>query len=224
MAVMDEVEAVIFLTSHHAQALLGLSSGVKSDKKKSNSNNASRGGSEHNNHNHSHVLLLGGEKGVIRIYKVVLEGKIASSFQCIPLATIGVNEMGTRVIGSSSSSFDSSSVGTETSITMQSINTIHYLPSKGELLVSTKDAHFFGFKLQGESIVPNRQYVGSHDDVLDMSYLPEHRSPMLGVVKPKLAVATNSSVVRIMSCGSGECRLLHGHTDIVLALDTSPDG
>jgi len=106
---------------------------------------------------------------------------------------------------------------------MQPINSIHYLQSKDQLLISTKDSNFFGFHLKGTSILADRQFVGSHDDVLDISCLPEYKRHD-GVVQARLAVATNSAVVRLMGCGSSECQLLYGHTDIVLALDSSVDG
>ena len=212
VAVMDEVEGAVFLNSQHAKALLG---GAVAAKGKSRSAASDAGGT-------AHVLIIGGEKGVVRLYKVVLEGKNASSFACMPLCAFGVHESGlTDVLGGNSTS---SSSGGINSVTAQSINSIHYLQSKNQLLLSTKDSHFFSFRLQGSSILADRQFVGSHDDVLDISCLPEHKSPSLGVVRARLAVATNSAVGRLMSCGSSECQLLYGHSDIVLAWASSGAG
>lgn len=208
IAVMDEVESAVFLGAQHSLTLLGYGSGPGSSSSSSGKKKDSS----------AHVLIIGGEKGIVRLYKVVLEGKNAASFSCTPLAAFSVNDAGLAdiAVSSVSNSF-SGSIG-------QSISSIHYLASKSQLMFATSDSHFFFFDLKGTSIFANRQFIGSHDDVLDISCLPEFSSATHGVVPAKLAVATNSAIVRLMTCGSSDCQLLYGHTDVVLALDASTDG
>ena len=223
VAIMDEVEGAVFLNSKHASALLGLAGG-KGKNRSAQSTGEPRTSSVH-------VLVLGGEKGLVRIFMVALEGKSVASFSCTPLATFGVHELGLTDIAGSGGGDGGSVTGGKSESAPHSINSIHYLETKNELLLSTKDAHFFSFRLKGGSILAKRQFVGSHDDVLDISCLPEYRGSLQqgaevdsAAAPARLAVATNSAVVRLMSCGSSECQLLHGHTDIVLALDSSLDG
>ena len=218
---MDEVEGAVFLNSKHASALLGHAGGKGKNRSAQTTEPSTS----------VHVLVLGGEKGLVRIFKVALEGKSAASFSCTPLATFGVHELGLTDIAGSGGGVGGGGGG-KSEKAPHSINSIHYLETKSELLLSTKDAHFFSFRLKGGSILAKRQFVGSHDDVLDISCLPERRGSLQqgaeggdsAAAPARLAVATNSAVVRLMSCGSSECQLLHGHTDIVLALDSSLDG
>jgi len=92
------------------------------------------------------------------------------------------------------------------------------------------------------ALVLNRQLVGTHDDILDICCLPtvDQRTQKKDYL---LAIASNSPHIRLTNmltrsvgaaasasktgAGAGEeatSVLLYGHTDIVLALDGSPDG
>ncbi|EAU92527.1 U3 small nucleolar RNA-associated protein [Coprinopsis cinerea okayama7 len=65
-----------------------------------------------------------------------------------------------------------------------------------------------------------KQLVGFNDEIVDSTFVrskPTDTSPLL-------ALATNSSLIRVYSPATLDARLLEGHTDIVLALDKSADG
>lgn len=71
-----------------------------------------------------------------------------------------------------------------------------------------------------EFLANARQLIGNFDDILDMVVIPpeNHEDSKL-----KFAVVSNSSQVRIMN-DVFTSSPLEGHTDIVLAADSSPDG
>jgi U3 small nucleolar RNA-associated protein 13 len=69
--------------------------------------------------------------------------------------------------------------------------------------------------------------IGYNDEIVDATFL----SPYLSLSQEQatqrdshLALATNSSLIRVYSTSSLDARLLEGHTDIVLALDKTSDG
>lgn len=64
-----------------------------------------------------------------------------------------------------------------------------------------------------KSFACSRQFVGFSDEILDVVYF--------GKDSEYIAVATNSSDIKLYENSSVNCRLLKGHTDIVLALKTS---
>jgi U3 small nucleolar RNA-associated protein 13 len=65
----------------------------------------------------------------------------------------------------------------------------------------------------------DRQIVGFNDDIVDAAWLcPASEQPS------HVALATNSSLVRVYDIGSLNARLLPGHRDMVLALARSADG
>eukprot|EP00794_Sanderia_malayensis_P012111 gene12111-13362_t len=61
-----------------------------------------------------------------------------------------------------------------------------------------------------------KQFVGHYDEILDMKFAGEDHS--------LLAVATNSSQVKVIERETTDCQILHGHTETVLSLDVSYDG
>lgn len=65
----------------------------------------------------------------------------------------------------------------------------------------------------------SRQIVGFNDDIVDTVFLSSD-----GEESSHIALATNSSLVRVYSTSSFDARLLSGHRDMVLCLDRSPDG
>lgn len=211
IAVMDEIEGAVFLSAQHAKMLLG-SSGSASKSKYSN--NSKR-----------HVLVAGGNKGLVRIFKVEMEGKDADSFTCTPLAAFSVHEQGLADLRGCLDA-TGGSIGGGSS---PPINNVNYLTEKTQLLFSTSDSHFFFFDIKANAVTASKQFIGSHDDILDMACLPPFQSSKeeedrVRTVGARLAVATNSAIVRIVSGGSSECHLLFGHSDIVLALDANSDG
>lgn len=56
--------------------------------------------------------------------------------------------------------------------------------------------------------------MGYTDEILDVVYL--------GVDDAHIALATNSCDIKLYDIASMNCQLLCGHTDIVLALATTP--
>lgn len=60
------------------------------------------------------------------------------------------------------------------------------------------------------------QVVGHYDDVLDLAFVGERRE--------HVAVATNFQDIRVLNTTSLSATSLHGHTDVVLALNCSRDG
>ncbi|POW15337.1 hypothetical protein PSTT_02203 [Puccinia striiformis] len=93
-------------------------------------------------------------------------------------------------------------------------------PVSSTLLVNKTDQTFSLFNLPSLELV--QQIVGSHDEIIDIALL---RSDSSNDQPSQLAVATNSPLVRILSLGDNEndCRLLAGHSDIVLCLAKSKD-
>ena len=81
----------------------------------------------------------------------------------------------------------------------------------------------------------HRQFIGFNDEIVDATFLttPQISPPLnsenggLDRVPPtddRLAVATNSSLIRIYDASGLDARLLEGHNDIVLSLDCGNDG
>ena len=60
------------------------------------------------------------------------------------------------------------------------------------------------------------QFVGNNDDVLDIKFLGSDDS--------HVAVATNSSILRVFNLESWNSHELRGHTDIVMAVDVNKEG
>jgi hypothetical protein len=77
----------------------------------------------------------------------------------------------------------------------------------------------------GQGLRSNKQLIGNYDDILDMVVLPRLDGTANDDCEEgvRLAVITNSNQVRVVD--ENFCsRPLDGHTDIVLAVDCSPDG
>ena len=81
----------------------------------------------------------------------------------------------------------------------------------------------------------HRQFIGFNDEIVDATFLttPQISPPLnskkegldhMGRVDDRLAVATNSSLIRIYDASGLDARLLEGHNDIVLCLDCGGDG
>lgn len=72
-----------------------------------------------------------------------------------------------------------------------------------------------------------RQLIGYNDEIVDATFLSPNMSssPEKTILKDShLALATNSSLIRVYSSETFDARLLEGHTDIVLALDHGNGG
>jgi len=70
-----------------------------------------------------------------------------------------------------------------------------------------------------------KQLIGFNDEIVDATFIRPHPSSAhISTSSSFLALATNSSLIRVYSPESLDARLLEGHNDIVLALDKSADG
>lgn len=70
----------------------------------------------------------------------------------------------------------------------------------------------------------NRTIVGHNDEILDLKIIPGNDSDDSNLPHKRVAVATNSSQIRIFELSSFSCVVLDGHTDTVLSIDVSPCG
>ncbi len=70
----------------------------------------------------------------------------------------------------------------------------------------------------------NRTIVGHNDEILDLKIIPGSDSDNFNLRNKRVAVATNSSQIRIFDLSSFSCVVLDGHTDTVLTIDVSPCG
>jgi U3 small nucleolar RNA-associated protein 13 len=75
-----------------------------------------------------------------------------------------------------------------------------------------------------------RQLIGFNDEIIDATFLSprahsESQIPVKAISKDThIALATNSSLIRVYSTSDLDARLLSGHTDIVLCLDHGVGG
>ena len=70
----------------------------------------------------------------------------------------------------------------------------------------------------------SRQFIGYNDEIVDATYLSYKSSDDPLQRDSHIALATNSSLIRIYSTKNLDARLLEGHSEIVLALDHGPNG
>jgi U3 small nucleolar RNA-associated protein 13 len=78
-----------------------------------------------------------------------------------------------------------------------------------------------------QTLSPTRHLIGFNDEIVDATFISTPSIDSHISSDSHLAIATNSSLLRIYSTSSEEglnSRLLAGHGDIVLALDCSADG
>lgn len=100
-----------------------------------------------------------------------------------------------------------------TSFTSYSSSPCSALPNSAQLIGVTTD-HNFLFK-ELESLSTEKLLVGYNDEVTDIRFVKGGA---------ELAVATNSSQIRVFDKATHACRMLSGHTDTVLAIDTTGGG
>ena len=73
--------------------------------------------------------------------------------------------------------------------------------------------------MQPDTLAPIRCIVGYNDEITDIKCLPLPDGA--ASADRRIALATNSSQIRLFELATMGCRLLFGHTDLVLALDVS---
>lgn len=84
------------------------------------------------------------------------------------------------------------------------------MPSLSTIISAHADHNIIFYSLNTRSI--SRQLVGFNDEIVDLSFL----SP--SATDSHLAVAANSSLIRLYTLAENDTRLLAGHTGIVLCL------
>ena len=70
----------------------------------------------------------------------------------------------------------------------------------------------------------SKQLIGYNDEIVDATFLSYRKGSSPLQKDSHIAFATNSSLIRVYSSQNLDARLLEGHSEIVLALDRSPDG
>ncbi|KAI8981146.1 U3 small nucleolar RNA-associated protein [Trametes punicea] len=101
-----------------------------------------------------------------------------------------------------------------------------YLPATSTILSVHADQNILFHSLSTQTL--SRQLIGFNDEIIDATFL----SPNLPLQAPSpsslsdthVALATNSSLIRVYSTTSLDARLIVGHSEIVLCLDRGAQG
>ncbi|KAF9469790.1 U3 small nucleolar RNA-associated protein [Collybia nuda] len=145
-------------------------------------------------------FYTGGEKGVVKIW----DGKDGNI-----LFTLGREQ--SKIIGEQEE--------------QRQIIDVLYTPETSGVVSVHADQNIVFHSLSTQSLT--RQLIGYNDEIVDATFLSLHLPN--STEKPlhkdsHLALATNSSLIRVYSSNTFDARLLEGHTDIVLTLDHSQGG
>ncbi|KAI0783305.1 WD40 repeat-like protein [Abortiporus biennis] len=148
-------------------------------------------------------LYTGGEKGVIKIWDAH-SGNV--------LFTLGQEQ--------------EANIAEEQEEQRQIVNAI-YVPSTSCVVSVHADQNILFHSLKTRSLT--RQLIGFNDEIVDATFLSPFLPPQAEAGPSKLAdthlaLATNSSLIRVYSTSSLDARLLSGHSEIVLALDKAANG
>ena len=97
------------------------------------------------------------------------------------------------------------------------------MPSASTLVSVHADQNIIFYSLVEGCI--SRQLIGYNDEVVDATFLhSKEATNLLPHRDSHIALATNSSLIRVYSMQDLDSRLLEGHSEIVLALDHSANG
>ena len=99
---------------------------------------------------------------------------------------------------------------------------LRYLPHSSTIISVHGDQNIFFHSLSTGSL--SRQFIGYNDEIVDAAYLSYKLSDAPLQVDSHIALATNSSLIRVYSTKNFDARLLEGHSEIVLALDHGANG
>ena len=104
---------------------------------------------------------------------------------------------------------------------------ISYLPTVDAIVSAHADQNIFFYSLKSRSLI--RHMVGYNDEIVDAIFLSPSSSPSNPTSDSiprdtQLALATNSSLIRIYSISNLDAQVLAGHSDIVLSLDRGLGG
>ncbi|TFY64923.1 hypothetical protein EVJ58_g2288, partial [Rhodofomes roseus] len=146
-------------------------------------------------------FYTGGQKGVVRIWDA-REGTV--------LFTLGHEHDG----------------GDDQEEQRQIVDSI-YVPATSTIVSVHADQNILFHSLTSKSLT--QQLIGFNDEIVDATFLSPHLPPQASASSSKLtdthiALATNSSLIRIYSTSSLDARLLTGHSEIVLCLDQGAGG
>ncbi|KAF8167340.1 WD40 repeat-like protein [Crassisporium funariophilum] len=142
-------------------------------------------------------FYTGGEKGVIKIW----DGKKGEIIQRFGQEAGQVSE--------------------ELEEQRQIVNIIH-LASTSTVISIHADQNIVFHSLSTGSL--SRQLIGYNDEIVDATFLSYKASDSLPRPDSHIALATNSSLIRVYSAQNLDARLLEGHSEIVLALDHGVNG
>jgi U3 small nucleolar RNA-associated protein 13 len=100
---------------------------------------------------------------------------------------------------------------------------LRYLPHSSSIISVHGDQNIIFHSLSTGSL--SRQFIGYNDEIVDVTYLSYKSSTDTPLQRDShIALATNSSLIRIYSIKNLDARLLEGHSEIVLALDRGANG
>ncbi|KAF8641212.1 hypothetical protein AX17_000846 [Amanita inopinata Kibby_2008] len=142
-------------------------------------------------------FYTGGEKGVVKIWDG-WEGKV--------LFTLG----------------ESTNHASEDYEEQRQIVDVLYAPLISGVVSVHADQNIVFHSLSNQTLT--HQLVGYNDEIVDATFLSNVITEASGKQDTHLALATNSSLIRVYSLASLDTRLLGGHSEIVLALDRTFDG
>ncbi|KZT72878.1 WD40 repeat-like protein [Daedalea quercina L-15889] len=146
-------------------------------------------------------FYTGGEKGVVRIWDA-REGTV--------LFTLGHEQDG----------------GDGQEEQRQIVDSI-YVPATSTIVSVHADQNILFHSLSSKSLT--QQLIGFNDEIVDATFLAPYlplpaTQPSPKLVDTHIALATNSSLIRVYSTSSLDARLLTGHSEIVLCLDHGAGG
>ncbi|KAJ7751213.1 U3 small nucleolar RNA-associated protein [Mycena maculata] len=101
--------------------------------------------------------------------------------------------------------------------TQRQIVDVIYLPATSSIVSVHADQNIMFHSLSTRSLT--RQLIGFNDEIVDARFLSTATQR-----DSHLALATNSSLIRIYSVSDFDARLLEGHTEIVLCVDSGVNG
>ena len=101
-----------------------------------------------------------------------------------------------------------------------------YVPSVSTVVSVHADQNILFHSLSTQTL--SRQLIGFNDEIIDATFLSPHlplqASTPSSLSDTHVALATNSSLIRVYSTSSLDARLISGHSEIVLCLDRGAQG
>ncbi|EIW63998.1 U3 small nucleolar RNA-associated protein [Trametes versicolor FP-101664 SS1] len=101
-----------------------------------------------------------------------------------------------------------------------------YVPATSTVVSVHADQNILFHSLSTQTL--SRQLIGFNDEIIDATFLspnlPLQASTPSALSDTHVALATNSSLIRVYSTSSLDARLIAGHSEIVLCLDSGAQG